>query len=794
MADEYQEYQTGGKLKESEILFPVAPLHIQLDTNVDGVKLFKRSMIKLPKTSRVPLLTSEFPFFTRKVQYPSSIQNEPWQSRYEFFFNRDIFIDRLRKAIVANKDLWLNDKNNTKSEKAEDNKPAKIMAKNKRERELEIHNIMITLRSIFPVREVFRNALKNTYQHVLNAGPNSRVVFDMSIKSAVNVFGFMYKFGIMDREKSDYFINLSGKRYLVEDVTWENDMVNHPEYFKFLQAYHNTFEEVGKSKDDVKEKLDGFIADLDKQLSKMSDANFAIPEFYDWVVAQKAENYFDINYNPKNIVPAPTLTPDEKKSIAIKRINSFQIPELEKKIQLSVSEFGKQSGRSNQFNKEAPLVKLLYKHYYCKTSECNDPKWAEVDSIDISAWGPPSSLNKSGNAMALYDKWTADASLQGAMIKKLAETLKNSQVTMQTILYNLISNKPASTDDRNADRAAANDRIAEKLKRLFGQYKLVGEAAANTIIAIQLDAEDHQAIKSGEDMKVFINGEYFKAFGDLLRLAVQVSAASIVYKFASQYVPMILTDKQLDGTDERPIIKRRNKFIRDNFGTEAGINNDLTNSVTNVFEPIRKTSNTELYKLLKRIKVYTPPDPYETDEQRQKREKESEVFRHIYEKYISTYKVDVDETDIDDYLYTGVEEVKTTGTESQDKNEKSDVPRNAQEIYVRLDLIDADKMRNTPKAPCKYYDKMLENEYLYLTDKRNKGVSRLSKYRDFTFDMPNPLSELAMVAAAEAKSKMEEDAEKKQKPVEPPAVKTGGNKYSRKNRREIRNRTLSLNR
>lgn len=411
---------------------------------------------------------------------------------------------------------------------------------------------------------------------------------------------------------------------------------------------------------------------------------------------------------------------------------------------------------------KAKLLQILFKAAYTKTD------FPEIDNAEdatfISKWEKESEPSK--------DK----------LLLALAKKLKNENTT-QSILFNMLSNQPSKKDERSRDRAQVNLRMTEKLRRLIGDARERGDVAAKTIMSIKEDADSHEETKR-EPISVFINGDYGKYFADLLKLAVQVNAGAIVFKFAKEGVPMILTDKQLDGTEERPIIKRRNKFIRENFGTEANINNELSNSVKNVFEPARKTSNSQLYELLRRIKSDIPLNPYLSEAELAQIEKERRAFQQIYDNFIATYPSRVKLSDIEPYLYTGVDEAKL-GSSKEDN--ESEIKRNVQEIYVRLDLVDSDKMKDTPKAPCKYYDKILENEYLYLTDKRYKDLSRLSKYRDFTFDTPNPLSELAKVAAEEAKSAAEEAASKKESPTE----KKGGKRYSRKNRNLVRNKTLS---
>jgi hypothetical protein len=861
LIDHNQQYG-GETLKETDILFPVSILNIQLDTNVDGVKQFKRGMIKTPKTSRVPILTSDSPFFTRHVKYPFWIERASWQTRYEFFFNRDVFIDTLRKEIVKQPKIWDNYNLKTDSDRlrrlfsslkkevkklnalsakkmvtlppewddfakkitdktdvetidlaeveSNNEKLKKILEEKSKEKpeetltkvitllteivesrkgpdtsaqykEYEIRNVMITLRSIFPIPEAFGTTLENTYEHILNGNSNIRVALDVNVKNAINIFGFMYKFGIVDKAKEDFFINISGKRYSIERVIWENDVVNHPEYFKFLEAHHETFEEVEKSKEDVETKYKGYINDLNKPLDEMAAVDNLKLKFYEIIRNQDhLKKLFEIDFTKED--------DDVRKNVKIsKKLKSLQTIGIiniinQKLLQTPIEDprDGKDFLKDGEIKIWASIVKLIY--------ESNNIT-VEIEPTD----NDKTRITKFRSFLA-----PEPGIMISEFVKKLA--IENSPFS---IFLNLVSNVP--TDERNRDRAQVNERMQEKLKRLFGDSRETADAAAKTILAIKEDADSHEETKR-EPITVFFTGDYNKYFVDLLKLAVQVNATSVVRKFANEGVPMILTDKQLDGSEERPIIKRRNKFIRENFGTEASISNKLAVGVNNVYEPVRKTSNAKLYKLIKQLKSDIPISPYLSKADLNQIEQERQVFQQIYAKYISRYASTVSISDIEPYLYTGVEEAKIIPSKTKENEKDSEISRNVQEIYVRVNLVEALKMETTPNAQCKYYDKMLENEYLYLTDKRNKDLSRLNKYRDFVFDRPNPLSELAIIAAEEVKNSLEESAEKKlagkeqldnQQKNQPKKTerREGGNRrHSRKIRPASYNKTLSVSR
>jgi hypothetical protein len=118
---------------------------------------------------------------------------------------------------------------------------------------------------------------------------------------------------------------------------------------------------------------------------------------------------------------------------------------------------------------------------------------------------------------------------------------------------------------------------------------------------------------------------------------------------------------------------------------------------------------------------------------------------------------------VDEYLYTGVDEVKSAGKENEKENE---IRRNVQEIYVRMDLVDADTFEKVNRASCKLLDKEMEQEFKYLADPRNKNNSSLSRFRD-TNILPRP---------------------PKEEPPKQEEKKMGGKRYSNKIRHNRQNK------
>jgi hypothetical protein len=760
----------------NNIIFPVSALYIQLDTNTGkgpdnkgpdnkgtngengqnnrNIQLFKRSMIKMPKMDVQPILKSEYPFFTKNVRYPSSIEREIWKTKYEFFFNRELFVDRLRREIDKNPDIY------RESLKSKDETESKELYKWMQD--TEKHNIMITLRALFPIPEVFGKALKNSFEHILNPGSNSRVLWDVNVRSAANIFGFMYKFGIASKEKEQYFINIGGKRYEVDDVVWENDLINHPVYRKFLGSQRETYEEVARSATDVQEKFDGFLAKLDDELKNMKKSENVQKDFYKFVSDCNKKDSCD----------------DETKifDYLIKNIKTAKDSDID---ELTEDKGGFNIGTILVVNRR--YIKRYYDKYHAiKQNEVEDIQWQLIknvitnykiiedyykivettlnDKFNIydknktqinNAWDALlAAVHNLKNIDLEFDDNTNEKFLNRLKKKKFYADLKSDTIFMLRMHIKSKNSKkkessgPVYGSNSFADRKTLVESVNSKLKTLQGE---TGENAANLILSIKEDFDNHKQLHSNEGINVFMERDYEFLFERLLKNAIEIKATSIVLRFAKQNIPMNLTGKKPDGTDISPANQRINKYITEFFGTEASINNKLSANVNAVFEPVRKTSNIELYKVLKLFKFGDEITKREFKLSNEDIEKYREVLDKVYSKYISLRDIysSSGQNAIDGYLYTGVDEVKSTSsTPGKESKDEPEIRRNVQEIYVRMDLVDADKFEKTSRSSCKLFDKELEQEFLYLADPRNKNNTSLSRFRNLDFDsvVPNPMN------------------------------------------------------
>jgi hypothetical protein len=312
---------------------------------------------------------------------------------------------------------------------------------------------------------------------------------------------------------------------------------------------------------------------------------------------------------------------------------------------------------------------------------------------------------------------------------------------------------------QSIDRNKTIEFISSRLDNLMNERDMY--KAAEIIISIQERIDNHVSVHSS-DARYFVTDEYIKVYDRIIRTAIEIKAASIVLKFAKTNILMLLSDKNIDGKEITVIYKRINKYIEEFFGKEAEINNTLLNNVNNVYEPKRKTSNIKLYNLLRFIKLGENAMRREYKISIEEIEEFRDILNKIYDQYISGQSKIT--TEPDEYLYTGVDEVKLTG-----EDRKPESGRKVQEVYVRMDLVNADSFEKSSKASCKLLDKELAQEFLYLADPLNKNNKTLSRYRDLDFESvaKNPMN-----TAAEAVKP--EEVKTATNPL--PVVKTNGGK------------------
>ena len=731
---------------QKKIIFPVSELNIKLDTNVGEAVSFNRGMIKLPKMSDPPEMTSELPFFTKYVRYPSDIQNADWKTRYEFFFNRDKFVDTLREAIDDDESIFKSqqqielkkDDDDTKSNKSKKPRP------NKQGQEwladTEKHNIMITLRSIFPLSDVFGTTLKNSYEHIVLKKSNDRILYDLDIKNALNFFGFMNKFGIIIKEEEEYFLNVGGKRYSIEDVMWENDIVNHPIYAEFLKTLRATFDEAELLKLDVEKQLNEFVEKLNNKMKQL-------------ITRQELKRRYILDVFQK-----------------IPKVKELMVQECS-----STADGCQLTSKTNTFRSFDKKFKTANQRDFDKYLLNSDNELH--DEIKLELIKDYVKLNKQEAELEndkKIDYWNSLPSVkQKGIVKQITDDLKNPD-TIEGMIA-MAENNQQSAIKLKDSRNAAFEPILEKLNAMNDIQAAETRDDADNIATIILSLQN---INSQFDGSVrYAMGEYDTLFESLVELAINVKAGLMAYQFVNDQKAMNLKPRQSDGKKENVVHRKLIEAVNLKFSKEVEINDKLSNSVNNIYEPLRKTSNTQLYCMLRNFKTGQLPADCDLPESG---ELDTSVFNRIYEFYLSEYLDRRSFRSIQDYLYVGVDQIQVQGSSSGDDDKKSAASSTGKsyEIYVRVDLVDADTFEKAPRAACGLYDKIITEEFKNLTDNRYTDGTILSKYRNLDFDTVLPNSAVDIANAADTTATQIEMGLKEE--TQPPVEKTsGGNKKSR---------------
>lgn len=793
------------------VIFPMSVLHIQLDTNTgpngeSRVELFKRTMIKMPKMDVAPIFDSEFPYFTKNVEYPKSIERADWKTKYEFFFNRRVFLDRLRKDIDRDESIFA-------KPIATEEEEAKEKEYNETVEKIEKENVMITLRCLFPIPEVFGKTLKNTYDHILKPNGNDRIFKDVNVLSSLNIFGFMYKFGIVKKEKQEYFINIGGKRYMVDNVIWENDFVNHPIYKKFLLAQRNVYEEVEVNEYNLRKKKNVVEEELRTLLAKNSEMQGADltdekPEEIQKKIDELERSSLElIRYKPKILngylkkaSSNNTNTKESDQNIVIKKDDLKSIEQVinfkNSPIYLSVESY------NNTFKYLIPKLNEIDAVFsYLDTIE---KKSESIKKSIKNTWNTIININQSLQSIKPKDDGSKDDPVRNEQYKDLfqkvymlvkhfendkelesiinseeykefKQTRENSETELKKLKAKLKeiqskSNSPASNKSKLSEKklsssfknqtnvtktSLGNGPISSSNQQLLSSInaieKLLKNLEDDKVTAMVRKAEniisiDDEINQGGNRIGQFFEKTEEALYKQLRDLAIKVKGANIVYEFANEKKPMSILNvnkqNENNSSTQTQVLKTTTEissYIQNNFVTESKLNDDLVETVKSVYEPSRVTSNRNLYEVIRYfyfgetvIKAKAKAGDTEIEK---KIEEYKQVINDIYDEYILETKPPDNKT-YDKYLYVGTDDVNPNQPESDEKQ------RNAKEIYVRFDLVNADTFEKTSRAPCKLYDKELAEEFMYLIDPRNKNNRTLSRFRNLDFNsvIPDPVA------------------------------------------------------
>lgn len=665
-------------------VFKISNLQIMLDLNKTSATKNKDANI-LPFTydmyfhpdleKDAPKTTSKVPFFTNEAQYPF-LQSKSLKDRVEFFFN----IDKFTEIVRSEGSNWVEPLD----------KDTDIEARNAQIQENEQANIATMLRALFPISGEFGNALTSSYDNHILQNTNWEVLYGIDAMEVFNLFGFAERFGFIDKNRNASYLKIGGKPKSIFSVTWENDVVNHPVYRKFVETYIVQLKRTKMSTYEVYSGLDTKKSALDEKLTE-SWAKYSVKN----TIYSNAKTMEQLC----QMLGIPTDTPVYK---------------IEKKLnQISESDIA-QKWKANE-----NLSKL----------EISSKKLKKVTNTIITA-------NRVINAFKPKPKpkpkQGGGASGENMTPEEIAKALKDTN-TIGSLIHYLEGQSASSNDDmRYRYGSRSNPKEREITQRMtFKLTSLNSENGAKGIVAANVFFEVNDMMTENN----ISLGEYGKMFKEYLNLAVDVKAANNAYLFVSENRPIPVAKNGVfaNGTKETESDKLVDRKIRENYGEVLKQSEELANSVFDVYVPKRKTSNPYLFELIEKISGKQKPKKEETVDKDEQRAKE-QVFEKIYRKYLAKKPMSYPLTELKKYMYTGVD---TTVKPPEARQEKDDTKKTEEpgiseefsEIYVRINFVDKMNYDKASRAQCRWKDDVLKNELNYLLDLNS--MSYVNPFRDY---------------------------------------------------------------
>lgn len=696
-------------------VFKISNLQIMLDLNKTSatknkdanILPFNYDMYFHPDLEKdAPETTSKVPFFTNEAQYPF-LQSKSLKDRVEFFFN----IDKFTEIVRSEGSNWVEPLD----------KDTDIEERNAQLQENEKENIAAMLRALFPISGQFGNALTSSYDNHILQNTNWEVLYGIDAMEVVNLFGFAERFGFIDKDRNASYLKIGGKPKSIFSVTWENDVVNHPVYRKFVETYIVQLKRTKMSTYEVASGLDAKKSALDDKLTES------------WA-----------KYSVKNtIYTDPTKMDQLCQMLGIPK--NTPVYKIEKKLnQISESEIAQKW----KDNKELSKLNISSKKLKSATT-------AIMAANRFKTLGENAPKTRQGGG----------ASGENMTPEEIAKALKDTN-TIGSLIHYLEGQSASSNDDMrdrygsrsNPKEREITQRMTFKLTSLNSESGARGVAAANVFFEVNdMMTENNISL-----------GEYGKLFKEYLNLAVDVKASNNAYLFVSENRPIPVAKNGVfaNGTKETESDKLVDRKIRENYGDTLKQSEELANSVFDVYVPKRKTSNIHLFELIEKISGKQKPKKNESVDKDEQRTKDH-VFEKIYRKYLAKKPMNYPLTELKKYMYTGVDTtVKPPETredkEDKKKTEEPGISEEFSEIYVRINFVDKMNYDQTSKAQCRWKDDVLKNELHYLLDLNS--MSYVNPFRDYD------LAEEYVEALPPPPPDIEKDGLKK----------TGGKRRSRK--------------
>lgn len=203
-------------------------MKIMIKTNVgksaNEYEPLKYDMLYSEIKDQVGEVDSDYPYFTASVKFPYDLLfYRDYAYVLEFFFSSKKFQKVLMKNIVDYVDE--NAIYGTDIAYASDLSEETIQRIATFEANTE-YNVQAMMKLLFPIRFTFDNAFSSTYRQLVLGEYNANMIaFDPKNPFSEGETGMM---------------TVGGNIYIVNNVVWVNDIVNHPIYYEFMVKYNNS--------------------------------------------------------------------------------------------------------------------------------------------------------------------------------------------------------------------------------------------------------------------------------------------------------------------------------------------------------------------------------------------------------------------------------------------------------------------------------------------------------------------------------------------------------------------------
>jgi hypothetical protein len=268
----------------------IFPMKLMLNTNLPNISdpiHFQFDMLYHPNLEKGRFSATKYtvPYFTDTVKYPMDILSQKlFSDRVHFFFNKTRFNKVLRKTMIDYVDMDSFDESALKDDDTTNNSEKQ---KKEEQRALLLqdnadHNIKCMLTLLFPIADELHNVFKTTYDHyILNVmSPEIFTLRNIDPITFLNPKWLpLYNYFAPRKYEPPItevsYLKHDNTKYLIADVIWQNDLVNHPVYRKFVSTYYDKLQEKRNNYRKIRkqyiERQKVFVSLIDKHRSTLND-------------------------------------------------------------------------------------------------------------------------------------------------------------------------------------------------------------------------------------------------------------------------------------------------------------------------------------------------------------------------------------------------------------------------------------------------------------------------------------------------------------------------------------------